>query len=531
MVIKPPPEPHIDQYEIDWPKPEGYRLLTPDEIYSKNDADFLALLKEDRRIEKKPIAYQCRALGDYFSMWANTPPDGGLVVLGMENDGEVLHGCETISESRNNELECTGDTFCPDARHESKKVKVQRKDGTADAILVFRVFYNKDKVVKTTAGKAFRRRGESKYEIPLKEVRELEHEKGEVDFEQETVDLKFPSDFNTQLVASFCENVHRGLGLTQVHPPEDILCRRRLGVMSAKGFQPNVACVLLFAKDPLLKFPGCKTRFLRFEGEHEQTGSTLNAVKDVTIEGCVPRLITETAKVVEAQLRTFSKLAGDGKFYTDPEYPSGAWYEAIVNACVHRSYSMKNQNIFVKMFDDRLVIESPGGFPPFVSPENIYEYSHPRNPHLMSAMHFLDYVKAMNEGTRRMRDSMNRMRLPSPEFKENEVGFNTYVRVVLRNNVKQRRAWVVADVSNVVGEDIARQLTEDERMIVNRIADNGLINVSEAQRLTQREWGSAKNLLQKMVSKGILSWHHRKDIERDSTAHYTLKKSVQKAAK
>jgi len=64
---------------------------------------------------------------------------------------------------------------------------------------MFRIFYNKDRVVKTTAGKAFRRRGESKYEIPLKEVRELEHEKGEVDFEQETVDLKFPADFNANL--------------------------------------------------------------------------------------------------------------------------------------------------------------------------------------------------------------------------------------------------------------------------------------------------------------------------------------------
>lgn len=254
-------------------------------------------------------------------------------------------------------------------------------------------------------------------------------------------------------------------------------------------------------------------------------------MKDVTIEGPVPILIIETAKIVESQLRTFSKLGGDGKFYTDPEYPHGAWYEAIVNACVHRSYSMKNQNIFVRMFDDRLEIESPGGFPPFVSPENIYEYSHPRNPHLMSAMFFLDYVKAANEGTRRMRESMTRMRLPYPEFKESDVGDNTYVRVVLRNNVKQRRAWVVADVSNIVGHEIASHLSEHERMVVNRIADNGTINVSEVQRLTGREWSSAKKLLQKLVAKDILSWHHHKDIVRDAKAHYTLKKPSSRTPK
>jgi hypothetical protein len=33
---------------------------------------------------------------------------------------------------------------------------------------------------------------------------------------------------------------------------------------------------------------------------------------------------------------------------------------ALVNACVHRSYGLTNMNIFVKMFDDKLVIEIPG---------------------------------------------------------------------------------------------------------------------------------------------------------------------------
>ena len=327
----------------------------------------------------------------------------------------------------------------------------------------------------------------------------------------------------------FCSKVGERINFSQPHANTEILVNRRLGILSDKKFKPNVACALLFARDPLLRFPGCKTRFLRFEGEHEQTGSQFNAVKDVTIEGNVPTLIQETTKLVDSQLRTFSKLSPvDGKFYTDPEYPLGAWYEAIVNACVHRSYSMKNQNIFIRMFDDRLLVESPGGFPPFVTPENIYEYSHPRNPHLMGAMFFLDFVKAANEGTRRMRDSMSRMRLPIPEFKESESGFNTFVRVTLRNNVKQRRAWVVADVSSVVGEDLARQLNEHERMVVNRLADHGRINVSEVQRLTQREWHSAKTLLQKMVKKGILEWHHDRAVERDSNAHYTLKKLKQK---
>lgn len=63
----------------------------------------------------------------------------------------------------------------------------------------------------------------------------------------------------------------------------------------------------------------------------------------------------------------------------------------------------KNMNIFVKMFDDKLVIESPGGFPPLVTPENIYDSHNPRNPTLMRAMFYMGLVKEHAEGTKRMR--------------------------------------------------------------------------------------------------------------------------------
>jgi hypothetical protein len=52
-----------------------------------------------------------------------------------------------------------------------------------------------------------------------------------------------------------------------------------------------------------------------------------------------------------------------GKFFPVPEYPHEGWLEAaIVNACAHRSYGngMNNMPVFIKMFDDSLIVESPG---------------------------------------------------------------------------------------------------------------------------------------------------------------------------
>jgi ATP-dependent DNA helicase RecG len=183
-------------------------------------------------------------------------------------------------------------------------------------------------------------------------------------------------------------------------------------------------------------------------------------------------------------------------------------------------------NIFIKMFDDKLVIESPGGFPAHVTPENIYEVHHPRNPHLMGAMFHLDFVKAANEGTRRMRETMKEMNLPLPEFAA-KGGESSYplVRVVLRNNIKQRKIWIDADVTAFVAEKIVGELSDDEKRLINWVAENESINVSQAQRLTNRSWPSANTLLKKLAMRGILSHVHKRHGhkgERDPGAHYIL---------
>ena len=63
---------------------EPLALLSPDEIYQNASHSLLALLKEDRRLERKTAGVHGRALGEYFSMWANTVPEGGLIVLGRK---------------------------------------------------------------------------------------------------------------------------------------------------------------------------------------------------------------------------------------------------------------------------------------------------------------------------------------------------------------------------------------------------------------------------------------------------------------
>lgn len=393
-----------------------------------------------------------------------------------------------------------------------------------------RVFYREEKVVADVSSNVYIRDGDSRRKLTADEVRELQNDKGQVDLEREPASLRYPEDFNAELLIQFSEGVRKLRQLSVEHTLEEILIHRRLGKRENKRFMPNVACALAFAVDPGDAFPGCKVRFLRFDGEREETGSDYNVVKDIPIEGPVPYLIAETAKVLKQQLREFSHFGTDGKFYTLPEYPEEAWYEVIVNACVHRSYGLKNMNIMVKMFDDRLVVESPGGFPPFVTPENIYTQHHPRNPKLMDAMFYLDFVKSHNEGTRRIRDAMARMNLPAPEFAQKEISAGyTAVRVTLRNSAKQRIEWIDSDASRIIGEEASRCLTENERRVVNYAAEQGQINVSDCFRILPnvKTWHAAKNVLMGLVAKGIFTDERNPDVKRDPHAHFKLKKSAE----
>lgn len=509
-------------FEFTYPVRRPWRMMSADELFDSISQEAAVDAEEDHRLERKSASYSARALGDYFSMWANTAPFGGIILLGVENDGRIT-GTASIPPEKISELQRAGDIFCPEARYQCRHVDVINVKGKPDQIVAIRVFYREDRVVETSQQESFARRGSTKRKLSESEKRELQLTKGQIEIESEPISLAYPDDFNMALIAQFVETVRK----ERLIPPErstaQVLEYRRLGKIKDDTFVPNLSCGLLFAKDPQTIVPGCKIRFIRFEGTIEKTGAEYNAIKSAWIEGSVPELIQQAEKVVEAQLREFMRLGGDGKFVSTPEYPKDAWYEAIVNACVHRSYNLRTMHTVIKMFDDRLEVESPGGFPPLVTPETIYDMHVPRNPHLMDAMFYLRFVLCTHEGTRRIRDSMSRLGLPAPIFAET-TSTAAHVRVMLKNDEEHRRQFVDSDAFQVIGETLAATLNEYERRIVNYVAEHSTINVTEAARLSGKRWQAAKKTLSSLTDRNILDHVHSKTVERDANAYFVLKK-------
>jgi ATP-dependent DNA helicase RecG len=173
------------------------------------------------------------------------------------------------------------------------------------------------------------------------------------------------------------------------------------------------------------------------------------------------------------------------------------------------------------MFDDRLEIESPGGFPPLVTPENIFYTEHPRNPFLFNVMFYLKFVRAAREGTRRIRESMELWELPRPEFSQKEAGY-PFVRVTLRNDYKQRKVLLDSDAISVVGELLFKTLSQEERRVVNYVTEHNRITVSDGMRCLQSNWHHSKKVLEGLKKKKILKDVRRTNIKVDTHAYYVL---------
>ena len=122
--------------------------------------------------------------------------------------------------------------------------------------------------------------------------------------------------------------------------------------------QISSAAILLFGKNPQLYFPRARVRFIRYEGTEERVGTQMNVIKDVIFEGNILKMITDAVAYLDTQIKEKTYLGEDGLFVTEEEYPKFVRQEIIVNAVTHRDYSIRGTDIQIKMFDDRIVVES-----------------------------------------------------------------------------------------------------------------------------------------------------------------------------
>lgn len=194
------------------------------------------------------------------------------------------------------------------------------------------------------------------------------------------------------------------------------------------GDKISTAAILLFGKNPQRFFPRARIRFIRFDGVEAKVGRDMNVVKDVIFEGRILDQVQKAVDYIKIQMKERTYLGKDAVFVTEEEYGEFVRTEIVVNAATHRDYAIMGTDIQIKMFDDRLEVDSPGTFAGMVKKENI-RYTHfSRNPKIAAFLKDYGFVKEYGEGVDRMCRELNALGLPDPVFDNNTFILKTIIR-------------------------------------------------------------------------------------------------------
>ena len=351
--------------------------------------------KEDQTFDCKSIQIDPKALAITIVAFANA--DGGDISIGVSDKTRKIEGVDQHTEKLNELLRVPLDFCNPSVSITSDLLPCTDKDGNENHILLMHIPASSE-LHTNQADEAFMRVGDKSRKLSFEERIQLMYDKGERYYEDTAVYDATVDDIDMAAVERYTELIGYTKSAKQyLHENNSFI------TTNAKGEeQVSVACILLFGKYPQKFFPRGRTRFIRYKGTEERVGAEMNVIKDVTFEGTILDQVKATIAYLETQVEEHTFLGQHGQFVTNRDYPKFVIQEMVVNACCHRAYNIKGTEIQIKMFDNRLVFESPGRLPGTVKPSNIRHTHFSRNPKIAQFLKAYDFVKEFGEGVDRM---------------------------------------------------------------------------------------------------------------------------------
>lgn len=138
------------------------------------------------------------------------------------------------------------------------------------------------------------------------------------------------------------------------------------------------------------------------------------------IEGTIPEMLQKALDFVRNNMQTATAIDSQtGKRMDIAQYPMDAVREAILNALVHRDYSVYTESkpIQLNIYEDRLEITNPGGLYGRLTVDQLgHIQPDTRNPVLVTALEMMDATENRYSGIPTIRYAMARHGLPEPLF-------------------------------------------------------------------------------------------------------------------
>ena len=206
--------------------------------------------------------------------------------------------------------------------------------------------------------------------------------------------------------------------------PLDFVLNQNL--IDGKSWEPRAAATLLFHDAPSAVFPRkCAIKITRYETKEDDPERD-HLAEQRTIEGPSYTLINDAVQAVTEIMSSVKVWTPEG--LKSLAYPPEAIWEVLVNAVIHRDYSVSD-DIQILILNNRIEMLSPGRLPGYVTVKNILDARYSRNPKLVRTLNRYAEPpnKDLGEGLNTTFQKMKEWGLKAPSITEDE----NYVRVTL----------------------------------------------------------------------------------------------------
>lgn len=442
--------------------------------------------KEDQTFDCKSIQIEPKALAVPIVAFANA--DGGVIAIGVSDKTRKIEGINQHTDKLNELLRVPFDFCNPSVPVTCSYLPCTDKDGNENRILLMEIPASSS-LHTNQADEAFMRVGDKSRKLTFDERVQLMYDKGERYYEDTAVYGATIDDIDMDAVADYAKLVGYGKSPLQylrenngfVRTNKKAAIKREQARLEVNGEEEvSTACILLFGKYPQKFFPRARTRFIRYEGVDEKVGAEMNVIKDVTFEGTILNQVKKTIEFIETQVREHTFLGQHAQFVTKRDYPEFVIQEMTVNACCHRAYNIKGTEIQIKMFDDRLVFESPGKLPGQVKPNNIRHTHFSRNPKIAAFLKAYHFVKEFGEGFDRICREQEANGANVPSFRTDEfilkitvpkVAEKVTVNVTEKENATENVIDVSQKTSQKTSQKIIDLIKEDPYISTSKMAE------------------------------------------------------------
>ena len=336
---------------------------------------------------------------------------GGELYVGIAEDASDRSKREWLGfenmEAANGHIQAFEEFFPLGTNYSYEFLKCAGQNG-----LVLKVLIQKTPEIKDASnGRIYVRRGAQNLPCTTEDsIQRLKLDKGITSFETSTVDAPLDVITNSEPIINFLLNV---VPTAEPKPwlEKQLLIRSEL---------PTVAAVLLFAETPQAVLPKrCAIKIYRYTTQEEAGTRDTLAFDPLTVEGPAYAQIFDAVSETVRLLEDIQILGARGLEPID--YPHEALHEVIANAVLHRDYSLLS-DIHIRIFDNRVEIESPGRLPGHVSVENILSEQFARNGSLVRLINKFPNPpnKDVGEGLNTAFEAMKKLRLKEPVIAEND---------------------------------------------------------------------------------------------------------------